>query len=180
MASQPSNPRTVPRGLAGEIGKRRPFDSLQQETYLNLLRTVSVLSAPFDALFRAHGLSESSYNALRILRAAGPRGRLCRQIGEHLVSRVPDVTRLLDRLTAAGLVRRARGAEDRRRVHVSITPAGLALLARLDRPVAAAHRAQFPALGPARLRALNRLLEAARAVPAGAAPPANRTTRSTP
>ncbi|MCW5766209.1 MAG: MarR family transcriptional regulator [Phycisphaeraceae bacterium] len=181
MSTHPSSPRPEPRGLAREIGKQRPFDSPQQETHLNLLRTVSVVTAPFDALFRAHGLSESSYNALRILRAAGTRGRLCREIGEHLVSRVPDVTRLLDRLASAGLVRRVRGAEDRRRVHVSITPAGLALLARLDRPIAAAHRAQFPALGPARLRTLNRLLEAARRpAQVGATPPAKRTRRSTP
>ena len=82
--------------LQTELKKRQPFESPEQEAYLNLLRTYGVLSAPFIQLFKQHGMTDTQYNALRILRGAG--GELpCLNIAERMVHRVPDITRLIDR-----------------------------------------------------------------------------------
>lgn len=181
MATRRSTPTTATRaklsgegspdaasGLRAEIGKRGPFASPEQEAYLNLLRTHSVLSAEFDRLFRGEGLGESTYNALRILRGAGDEGRACHEIGAHLVARVPDVTRLVDRLEAAGLVERRRDERDRRVVRVHITPRGLEVLGRLDTPVLELHERQLGHMSAEELATLSALLAKARvAVGAG-------------
>ncbi|HYD01378.1 MAG TPA: MarR family transcriptional regulator [Phycisphaerales bacterium] len=150
-------------GLAREIHKRGPFQSAAQEAYLNVLRTASVLSAEFERLFRRHGLSGATYNALRILRGAGEEGRRCTEIGEHLVAEVPDVTRLIDRLERAELVKRSRGTgEDRRVVNVRITGAGLALLKKLDQAVMDLHQRQMGHMSRRDLQTVSELLCAAR------------------
>lgn len=151
-----------PKDLAEEIGKRRPFDSPEQEAFLNLVRTREALAADFDALFRSHGLSDSQYNVLRIVRGHGRNGVPSRQIAAHLISREPDVTRLIDRLEAAGLVTRERSADDRRIVRITLTSEGAAVLRKLDRPVAELHRRQLGHLGPRNLQMLSRLLFEAR------------------
>jgi DNA-binding MarR family transcriptional regulator len=147
--------------LQVELFKREPFTSAEQEAYLSLARTHAVLSGQFDSLFKAHGLTQSGYNALRILRGAGPGGRKCQELGEHLVTKVPDVTRLIDRLEDAGLASRERSTGDKRVIFVRITPKGLALLEELEQPVARLHRAQFGGVGGENLRVLiDALLEA--------------------
>lgn len=151
--------------LRDEIGKRHDFDSSSEEAYLNLIRTTSVLEAEFTALFRSCGLSESSYNVLRILRSAGRDGRTCGQIQAHMVVR-SDVTRLVDRLVGEGLVERARDEHDRRVVVCRITRQGRALVDRLDEPIAALHEAQLGHMSDSELKALSRLLERARSRPA--------------
>ena len=161
--------------LKDEIGKCEPFSSPEEEAHLNLLRTVSVLDAAFAPLFKAKGLSDPTYNILRILRGhasapeANPAGIPCQVIGEQLVSRLPDVTRLVDRLEAAGLVKRSRIKEDRRVVLVGITKKGLALLADLDRPLAELNRSLFKHMSRPELATLSRLLVKARQ-PAGGNP----------
>jgi DNA-binding MarR family transcriptional regulator len=149
--------------LQHEIGKALPFDSPEQEAYLNIVRTASILGEGFARLFAAHGLSESAYNALRILRGAGERGRMCQEIGGQLVSRVPDVTRLVDRLERDGFVERRRGERDRRAVYVVITGRGLGVLAALDEPVRNLHGLQLGHIGAQDLARLIALLEQARA-----------------
>jgi DNA-binding MarR family transcriptional regulator len=153
--------------LQHELGKRQPFDAPEQEAFLNLIRTASVLTAAFQRLFRAYKLSESTYNALRILRGstadAESKGtRTCTQIGEHLVAQVPDVTRLIDRLERLGFAERVRCDKDRRVVHVRITRKGLDVLAKLDEPVLELHRAQLGHLSGSELADLSRLLVKAR------------------
>lgn len=153
--------------LQHEIGKRKPFDAPEQEAFLNLIRTTSVLSAAFQRLFRSHKLSESTYNALRILRgaAADPEARgvrTCSEIGEHLIAQVPDVTRLIDRLEELGFAERVRCDEDRRVVNVKITRKGLEVLSKLDDPVIELHQRQLGHLTPAELAELSRLLAKAR------------------
>jgi DNA-binding MarR family transcriptional regulator len=153
--------------LAEEIHKQSPFDDPAQEAYLNILRTCTALQADFERLFKKNGLSHSTYNALRILRGAtaganAPGKRACNEIGEHLVSRVPDVTRLVDRLETLGLAERVRDSGDRRVVFVRITRKGLALLAKLDEPVSALHRRQMGHMSGSELAELNRLLVVAR------------------
>ncbi|GJQ29462.1 MAG: hypothetical protein HBSAPP03_13460 [Phycisphaerae bacterium] len=151
--------------LAVETHKRRPFDSPEQEAHLSVLRTASVLEAPFAELFRGAGLSGPTYNVLRILRGAGPGGRACHEIAEHMVTRVPDVTRLLDRLESRGLVARTREMADRRVVTARITPAGLARLAALDRSTLDLHARLLGHLTRAELRTLTGLLAKARRPP---------------
>jgi DNA-binding MarR family transcriptional regulator len=151
--------------LKDEIGKRGPFDSPEQEAYLNLLRTFTVLEEPIGRLLKSRGLSEATYNTLRILRGeqrAGNDGVSCNVIGERLISRVPDVTRLVDRLERKGLAKRSRAKEDRRVVRISITARGLDLLEKLDRPLMDAHKRQLEHMSREELVELNRLLVKAR------------------
>jgi DNA-binding MarR family transcriptional regulator len=75
-----------------------------------------------------------------------------------MICRTPDVTRLVDRLEAAGLAERRRTPEDRRVVFVTITKAGLKLLAKLDRPLIDMHRRSLVHLTRAELKTMNRLL----------------------
>lgn len=160
--------------LGEEIGKRHPFESPTQEAFLNLMRTQSVLAAEFAALFRSKGLSDSTYNVLRILRGSGEAGSTCGQIRSMLVSKVPDVTRLVDRLEAAGLVTRNRMDNDGRVVRVRITQAGLERLSELDVPVLELHRGQLGHLSDDELATLSRLLERARRRPDGKFPVDNQ------
>lgn len=156
--------------LRNELGKANPFDLLEQEAYLNLVRTAACLSGPFTHTFKKHGLSESTYNVLRILRGAHALskhanqdpGRTCGEIGRDMVVRVPDVTRLIDRLETAGLAVRTRSEADRRVVKVEITKAGLDLLAKIDQPLLDLHKATLGHLTPSELEMLSGLLEKAR------------------
>jgi DNA-binding MarR family transcriptional regulator len=148
--------------LQRQIGKHDPFESPQQEAYLNLIRTAAALEADFNRLFRDHALSETSYNVLRILRAAGAKGRTCTEIGRHLVVQRPDITRLVDRLIDEGFSERARSTEDRRVVLVRITRRGRSLVDSLDEPVRDLHARQLGHMSPKQLNQLSRLLELAR------------------
>jgi DNA-binding MarR family transcriptional regulator len=153
---------TSPQSLQHEIGKRHPFEQPEAEAFLNVLRSASLLVGPFEQLFKAHDLTSAMYNALRILRGAGEQGKMCHEIGRELVSRVPDVTRLLDRLEKAGLAERTRCSEDRRVIYVRITSKGLEQLSRLDAPVAELHREQMGHMTRKELAELSRLLVKAR------------------
>lgn len=122
-------------GLGAELKQTKPFGSLEEEAALSIARTSAVLDHQVSQALKAHGLTPSQYNVLRILRGAGPDG-LCRnEVGARLVTQVPDVTRLLDRMEDTGLISRQRGAEDRRYVTTRITRKGLELVAALDAPV---------------------------------------------
>jgi DNA-binding MarR family transcriptional regulator len=132
--------------------------TLAQDTFLDLLRAHERLTGQVAVLLRDSGLSSQQYNVLRILRGAGPDGLPCQEIGARMVNRVPDVTRLLDRLVAAELVSRRRSNVDRRVVLNRITGRGLVLLADLDAPVRDLHRRQFAALDPDDLRRLGAIL----------------------
>jgi DNA-binding MarR family transcriptional regulator len=147
--------------LQSELKKRGPFATAEEEVSLNLARTGDVLQAGFARLFKGHGISSPLYNVLRILRGEG-RPLPCLEVAGRMVTRLPDITRLVDRLEAMGLVRRSRIEEDRRVVLIAITDAGLALLAALDAPVAELHKAQLGHLSPDELATLNRLLVKAR------------------
>lgn len=132
---------------------------LPQQAFVALLRAAETVTQSAAALLKQHSLTPAQYNVLRILRGAGPEGHLCREVGERLIQREPDVTRLLDRLEKRGLTARARSATDRRALRITITPAGLQLLAALDQPVRDLHRTQFSALPERRLLDLLRTLK---------------------
>ena len=152
----------VKTSLQSEIRKKKPFELAEEEANLNLQRTAEAVAFPFERLFAEYRISGPQYNILRILRGHGGRGLPCSEIGAQMISRMPDMTRLIDRLEQAGLVRRARTTEDRRVVLISIADAGLALLARLDRPVRELNKQTLGHLTPADLAELNRLLVKAR------------------
>ena len=148
--------------MSNENPDRRPTDSLEAEAYLELQRTADALGRTLSDQLKANNLSAAQYNVLRILRGAEDEGLPCGAIAERMVTRDPDVTRLLDRLERRALVARVRNSRDRRVVCTTITAAGLELLSRLDAPVAALHEAQLGHLGHVRLRALIQLLTLAR------------------
>lgn len=149
----------MPRTIAGEIRQTRPFKSLQEQLLINLMRTSRAAEESWLQYLRStEGISLSQYNILRILRGAQPTPIRISEIGERMIYRDPDVTRLVDRLVRQGLASRERGTEDRRVVLVEITEAGLALLERLDRPVDRYVRAVMAGLDAPELRALDALL----------------------
>lgn len=159
---------TPGKTLQQEIGKRHPFDDPEVEATLNVIRTANHLTCAPERLIRSFDLSSATYNILRILRGhqqnAGPgfRGLPCSQIGAELVTTVPDVTRLIDRLIDAGLVERERSEEDRRVVYIRITKAGLDRIAKMDQPIRDLHIAQLGHLTRKELATLNTLLVKAR------------------
>jgi DNA-binding MarR family transcriptional regulator len=148
--------------LQHELRKKKPFDSPEQEACLNLVRTQDHIGHQFARLLNEHGISGPQYNVLRILRGVGGEGLPCLEIGVRMITRMPDVTRLVDRLEDAGWVTRCRTPQDRRLVLVKVTPAGLDLLARLDQPVRDLHKQVLGHLSREELAELNRLLVKAR------------------
>ena len=151
--------------LGKEIKKRKPFECREEEAFLNIVRAADVLSADFAELFKQQRISSTQYNVLRILRGEASNsgeGLSCGEIAERMITRDPDITRLLDRLEKSGLVSRCREEKDRRVVRVRITPAGEKLLAELDPLIRDAHRKQLGHLGEEKLKQLIALLEEAR------------------
>lgn len=141
---------------------RRRFDSPEQEAFLNLWRTYDRLRVEEDRLFSESDLTPQQYNALRLLRGASSDGLATLVLAERLVSRAPDITRLLDKLEERHLIRRDRSAADRRTVHVRLTDEGGQLLQSLDEPVRRCHARQLGHMTRAQLRQLVALLQEAR------------------
>jgi DNA-binding MarR family transcriptional regulator len=134
----------------------------EETAFLELARTTDMLSRGLVRVLKTEDISPTQYNVLRILRGT-PEGLPCGEIAARMITRDPDVTRLLDRLEKRGLISRCRETEDRRMVMAKIVPDGLKLLTRLDTPIVEAHRRQLGHLGKERLEALTELLSAARA-----------------
>jgi DNA-binding MarR family transcriptional regulator len=149
------------RSMPQKGSKTRYPPSLEEAVFLDLLRTSDVLSRRLAHVLKSEDLSSNQYNVLRILRGA-PEGLACGGIGSRMISRDPDITRLLDRLEKRGLISRCRETKDRRTVLTRISPEGLKLLARLDEPVQQAHREQLGHLGREKLKALTELLRESR------------------
>lgn len=144
-----------------QSSKVRQVGSPEETAFLDLLRTVDRLTRSAFGVLKAEDLSSTQYNVLRILRGA-PQGLPCGEIAGRMITRDPDVTRLLDRMEKRGLISRARDSRDRRMVLARISAEGLKLVNRLDEPVQQMHRKLLGHLGRARLRALGELLAAAR------------------
>jgi len=140
----------------------RPFDSLEQEVFLSLWRTYDRLRSLEEELFGRHELTPQQYNALRLLAGQHPDKLRTLDLAQRLVSRAPDITRLLDKLEQRGLIERDRPAENRRVVYVGITRAGIALLRELREPIRTCHARQLGHLSQKELKELSRLLHAAR------------------
>ncbi len=148
--------------LREEIRQKAAFRSLEQEAFLNLVRTAAVLGDALEQVLKPAGLSRPQYNVLRILHGAGPDG-LCRnEVRDRMVSRMPDMTRMLDRMEQNGLVERTRDTDDRRMVSTRITARGERLLQKCEGAVEAAHRQQLGHLSQQELKTLIELLSRAR------------------
>ena len=146
------------RGLQAELKQKVPFSSREQEAYLALLRTADELQSRVEAKLKEYGLTPTQYNALRILRGARADGIPCSEIGERMITRDPDITRLLDRLQKRGLAERTRGKQDRRVIYGRITAAGLKLLREMDEPIEKHGREMLRHVGQGRLKELIDLL----------------------
>jgi DNA-binding MarR family transcriptional regulator len=141
----------------------RRFDSLEQEVFLNLWRTYDRLRILEDELFGRYHLTPQQYNVLRLLKAEQPRTVPTLTLADRLVSRAPDITRMLDKLEERGLIVRDRPAENRRMVRVGISAAGVALLRKLAGPLRYCHARQLGHLSATQLKQLAELLRQVRA-----------------
>jgi DNA-binding MarR family transcriptional regulator len=148
--------------LKSAIKQNKPFASREAEAFLNLQRTADALARGVSELLKPADLSLTQYNVLRILRGAGDEGLSCGEIANRMVTRDPDITRLLDRLDRRGLIIRIRERRDRRVVRTRITGDGLRLVGSLDQKVALLHERQLGHLGGKKLGVLIDLLESAR------------------
>lgn len=142
-------------------GKPRRAACPEEAAFLDLLRTTDQQMRGLVRVLKSEELSPTQYNVLRILRGAA-QGLPCGEIGNRMITRDPDITRLLDRLEKRGLISRCRDSRDRRTVLTRITPEGVKILARLEEPVQEMHRKQLGELGRERLKTLRELLRAAR------------------
>jgi MarR family transcriptional regulator, organic hydroperoxide resistance regulator len=149
----------MPRGLQAELKQKLSFTSREQEAYLALLRTADALQSSMESKLKEFGLTGTQYNALRILRGAGPEGLPCSEIGERMITHDPDITRLLNRLEGRGFVERTRAKHDRRVINGKITAAGKNLLREMDGPVEQQGREMLRHVSHADLRRLIDLLE---------------------
>jgi DNA-binding MarR family transcriptional regulator len=149
-------------GLKEEIKQTKPFSGIEQEALLNIHRTSGYVGHFAQQLFKKHGLTDSQYNVLRILRGAGPDGLRCTEIGERMISRDPDITRLLERLQRQRLIERRRDAKDRRVVYTRISAEGLKLLKELDPDVEENSRLLLKHMNAENVKMLIRLLEEVR------------------
>lgn len=147
--------------MVGKNHKVPRVGSLEEDVFVSLWRTADLLSRNIEKIFKKADVSPTQYNVLRILRGA-PEGLTCSEIGRRMITRDPDITRLLDRLEKRALIARCRETKDRRQVQTRVTSEGLRLLAELDEPVTELHRHQLGHMGREGLRSLQTLLEEAR------------------
>ena len=130
-----------------------------------LFRQAAGLSA---AIAEASGLHPTDAAALRALDAARSEPITVSRLGAELKLSSGAVTALVDRLERHGMVERTRDAEDRRRVHVTLTPKARTLGADLLEPIAERMGRAVAGLDAAGLEAVERYLTAVVDAPGGA------------
>lgn len=150
------------KGLREEIQQTKPFRSSYEEAVLNIVRTASILADDAAQLFKPWGITPAQYNVLRILKGSDAEG-LCRnEVRDRMLTRMPDMTRMLDRMEEAGLVERIRDSKDRRHVTTHITTTGKKLLKDLESVVAEKQKEMLGHMSEKDLSALAQLLTKAR------------------
>ena len=148
--------------IQAELKQSRPFRNVEQEAFLAIQRTADELQSRAAEVLKPYGISPTQFNVLRILRGAEPKGHKCGEIGDRMVKRDPDITRLLDRMERSGLITRSRDVQDRRVVVTRITQKGLEILRKLDRPIDDFGRDLLGHVGERRLKVLLKLLDEVR------------------
>lgn len=131
---------------------------VEDQTFIALLKAADALAQEAEQVLKGKGLTGAQYNVLRILRGAELGGLACSTIGERMISHDPDMTRLLDRMEKRSLITRQRQSDDRRVVKTQITPNGLEILKRLEKPIRELHKHQFQHMAAARVKTLAELL----------------------
>jgi DNA-binding MarR family transcriptional regulator len=152
----------MPGKLIKELHRSQAFESVPMEVFLNVVRTADHLMRDFDELFKPYSLSITQFNVLRILRYSEENGLPCKAIAQRMITRDPDITRLLDRLESRKLITRERDTKDRRIVSTRITQQGMDLLRELEQPLLDCHQKQLAHLPEEKLVALISLLEQVR------------------
>jgi len=140
--------------LQVEIKQTKPFPSRSAEALLSVQRTAALIEHRLNEALRPHALTATQYNVLRILRGAGANGLCGREVAERMMSRVPDVSRLLERMEDMALISRERDSADRRHVTARITARGLAILDQVAPALEGVERARVARLGAERLQDL--------------------------
>jgi DNA-binding MarR family transcriptional regulator len=153
----------MPSRLESEIKQTRPFTRRSEEALVSIMRTAAILDHAFQDALKESGITPTQYNVLRILRGAGKDGLCGRDIGERLVSKVPDVSRLLDRMEDLGLMTRERDPADRRHVTARATPKGLKVLVEVEPTLRALEEQFVGSIGIAALKDLIDTLDVVRA-----------------
>ncbi len=148
--------------LRQQLKKRGPFDSLEQEAMLGILRTSDLLENRLARLLREYGLTPSQYNAMRIMRGEGE-PMPCLEVAGRMIQVAPAITRVVDQLVGRGLIEKQQSSDDRRVFLVGLTAAGTGLLSKLDVPIQTLHRSLLGHLSSSDLKTVNRILETARA-----------------
>lgn len=133
--------------LQTEIQQTKPFAAIEEEAVLNIVRTAEVVQRSIADFLKEFDLSAAQYNILRILRGAGAAGASCSQIGERMLTHDPDITRLLDRMEARGLIVRERSSTDRRAIITRISKDGMKLVNGIDVPIRAVTQARMGKFG---------------------------------
>lgn len=152
--SSPRLPSAVPEHPMTEA-----FCQPEQEVFANLLRSYDCLWSEQGKFFQGFGVTPQQFNVLAVLASRNEGvGVACQAIGEQLLNRVPDITRLLDRLEQAGLIWRERCCTDRRVVRTHLTDAGRAKVMEIRGPLQETLRARFAHMSADELAELNRLL----------------------
>ena len=165
MTTSSPSQETSGGGVQEEIAQRRPFHSVKAEVAVSILRTAALIERHFAQVVAQSGITTQQYNVLRILRGAGKDGLPTLVIRDRMIHEAPGITRLLDKLEAAGLARRERCSPDRRQVLCYITDEGLAVLDKLDAAMKEADDVAVGMLSDAEQRTLIKLLEGVRARP---------------
>src|SRR5918911_521143 len=137
----------MPSRLQAELKQTKPFASRESEAALGLLRTAAIFEHAQQEALRPFGITGTQYNVLRILRGAGEAGLCGREVGERMITRVPDIPRLLERMEEAGLISRERDTDDRRHVIARITTAGLRVIDEVTPVLTAVEKRFFGQLG---------------------------------
>jgi len=148
--------------LRQQLKKKGPFDSLEQEAMLGILRTSDLLENRLARLLREHGLTPSQYNAMRIMRGEG-KPMPCLEVANRMIQVAPAITRVVDQLVGRGLIDKQQSEEDRRVFLVDLTTAGTGLLKKIDAPLLALHQSLLGHISKSDLITLNTILETARA-----------------
>ena len=153
----------IQEGMVGETLRRRlkmtRGSTPAHEALLNIFVAAGHIRVRFDQACAEHDITTAQFNVLRILRGTHPGGYARCDIVGRMLDRAPDVTRLIDRLEARGLVERDRSTEDRRRSVTTITAKGLELLDRMEPNIEALNRHVEERLSPEDRRELSRILE---------------------
>lgn len=154
--------RTLPHGdLQDELKKRGPFESLQQESMLSILRTSDLLENRTARLLRTYDLTLSQYNALRIMRGEG-KPMPCLEVADRMIQVAPAITRVIDQLVDRGWIKKTQSESDRRVFLVEISTKGKSLLRKIDGPIEQVHQSLLGHVPDKDLKALVQTLQTIR------------------